>query len=1027
MKDIAYKYQGLPTLKDAWDDLSMTEKSEMMRVAVRNGITNLQDIRRKYNEFAGGGYKPSDTIKKRIAAYEGAAMNGAIDPLSGKWDKNDSFENEAARFYAALPESIRDKVIANPQLADNLYSYSYNVGAGNFRKRVVPALTKYYEGKGRVEEVLNSMWASGDAKLRGLRRRRAEEKEGVKNALSSLNEGIQEAPVDNTFVYNLVGPLGQTSLPTPIMIPDEKEYVKATYTEPVEREKQDALDALENLRKLKAFQEQMGWLFQPSPQTNTPGYVVGAYSNGGHIHIDPSKKGTFTAAASKHGMGVQEFASKVLSHPDDYSPAMRRKANFARNSAKWHGLGGNLFEDGGSTSGIFGNKIVDGVTSYLPIIGTAQDAYQLYKNPSWQNAGWLGLSLASDLLGAGLLKGVKAIGKGAKAATKVEKAAEKALDTHRRTTKNIIARSIREEDRRLTQNLTRARENAALAKGQHFWEGVTTYPVAVGWTANDAGMNAIQNSAKALGGPLVERAMAHYYETGGPKNLLLGPYMQQVEDAKYPNGHWMNELEVTPSGTSIGSVPSEAMQENLFNSQRVAERKNANDAYTLQRNMNQAQDAFARNFGLNLYGLMGGSPITNAAWMAGAYAAPEVGDAIGGNVGRSIGSIASTVAPFIPTAGVRTVAAANNLRPSRFREHVYASKAPVGYDFGDMIGRLAEGVASGKRADIENPFWFNPENEIALQTYAYVPKDVPLEEAARYRTEFGKHALRARADAWRMHNKLPQKYHTFTPNERHPGTWTDLEGIANLEYIPPQIEGKDQIDFVNSVGGNIGQPEITNLGGGIPDADATFQKYGVSTTSDWFDLHPFSRPSDRISARLERKFLPQGYRQKIGNPLFTKASRLLDWGESHNSKLATKIADKMFDISDKSEKPLFGLLESLDKKMAKFEVGDLTGGSPFLVRYDIPFTSKTQFTGIDGFKTTQIPGFQSENLLPQKVFDWKRGRKASDLQYNKNFKINCLISSLFEAYLYNVLALEHRYFCDHHIVHPFCSSQGHKK
>ena len=59
-------------------------------------------------------------------------------------------------------------------------------------------------------------------------------------------------------------------------------------------------------------------------------------SNGGSIHIAPSKRGTFTAAATKHGMGVQEFASKVLRNKDSYSPAMVKKANFARNASKWH-------------------------------------------------------------------------------------------------------------------------------------------------------------------------------------------------------------------------------------------------------------------------------------------------------------------------------------------------------------------------------------------------------------------------------------------------------------------------------------------------------------------------------------------------------------------------------------------------------------------------------------------------------------------------------------------------------------------
>ena len=65
------------------------------------------------------------------------------------------------------------------------------------------------------------------------------------------------------------------------------------------------------------------------------------YAEGGSIHIDPSKKGTFTAAAKKHGMGVQEFASRVLANKENYSPAMVKKANFARNASKWHGYGGS--------------------------------------------------------------------------------------------------------------------------------------------------------------------------------------------------------------------------------------------------------------------------------------------------------------------------------------------------------------------------------------------------------------------------------------------------------------------------------------------------------------------------------------------------------------------------------------------------------------------------------------------------------------------------------------------------------------
>lgn len=66
------------------------------------------------------------------------------------------------------------------------------------------------------------------------------------------------------------------------------------------------------------------------------------YKTGG-IYIKPSKRGTFTAAAKKRGMGVQEFASKVLANKEDYSPAMIKKANFARNASRWKKeLGGRI-------------------------------------------------------------------------------------------------------------------------------------------------------------------------------------------------------------------------------------------------------------------------------------------------------------------------------------------------------------------------------------------------------------------------------------------------------------------------------------------------------------------------------------------------------------------------------------------------------------------------------------------------------------------------------------------------------------
>lgn len=85
-----------------------------------------------------------------------------------------------------------------------------------------------------------------------------------------------------------------------------------------------------------------------------PIYALGGdlnlFGDGGGIYIKPSKRGTFTTAAKKHGKSVQEFASQVLANKDNYSTAMVKKANFARNAAKWHSLGGPLQTHGGNWS-----------------------------------------------------------------------------------------------------------------------------------------------------------------------------------------------------------------------------------------------------------------------------------------------------------------------------------------------------------------------------------------------------------------------------------------------------------------------------------------------------------------------------------------------------------------------------------------------------------------------------------------------------------------------------------------------------
>lgn len=103
------------------------------------------------------------------------------------------------------------------------------------------------------------------------------------------------------------------------------------------RELNETIDEAE-MRRQASYENELENLQQNQFMNNMTAFAA----EGGRIHIKPSKRGTFTEAAKRRGMGVQEFARTVLANKDRYSPAMVKKANFARNAARWHDDGGDL-------------------------------------------------------------------------------------------------------------------------------------------------------------------------------------------------------------------------------------------------------------------------------------------------------------------------------------------------------------------------------------------------------------------------------------------------------------------------------------------------------------------------------------------------------------------------------------------------------------------------------------------------------------------------------------------------------------
>lgn len=327
-----------------WEELSLKDKSDIMASAVRNGITTLSEIKQKWNAFAeegfdptlveedadtmkdsateeahlfeeggftDGSYVPSATIKKDIATWEGDSMK-----------TNRNFEAEARDFNRAIPKHIRQG-LTQAQL-DALFSYGYNVGMGNLKKRVGNILHQYVQGKATAEDVANNMWAAGDKKLRGLRRRRNWEKGMFINNPMEINTPAptpqpsvgapQPVPLFNPLFTNAVSskPIQETPVeqPTPLLAEDDEKEADGWMLYRL-------LTPLEEKRKTSEENQKTSVPFiinAPSRSTVSNGLFGG----GGHLHEDGSALNSY---APYFNPAIHTLPEAVVTAPrtDDFS------------------------------------------------------------------------------------------------------------------------------------------------------------------------------------------------------------------------------------------------------------------------------------------------------------------------------------------------------------------------------------------------------------------------------------------------------------------------------------------------------------------------------------------------------------------------------------------------------------------------------------------------------------------------------------------------------------------------------------
>lgn len=71
--------------------------------------------------------------------------------------------------------------------------------------------------------------------------------------------------------------------------------------------------------------------------------LIPNYKKGKKIHIKKKNRGKFTASAKRAGKSVQEHARAVLRNPNA-TPLQKKRANFARNAAKWKHQEGGIID-----------------------------------------------------------------------------------------------------------------------------------------------------------------------------------------------------------------------------------------------------------------------------------------------------------------------------------------------------------------------------------------------------------------------------------------------------------------------------------------------------------------------------------------------------------------------------------------------------------------------------------------------------------------------------------------------------------
>lgn len=303
------------------------------------------------------------------------------------------------------------------------------------------------------------------------------------------------------------------------------------------------------------------------------------------------------------------------------------------------------------------------------------------------------------------------------------------------------------------------------------------------------------------------------------------------------------------------------------------------------------------------------------------------------NSGDTWGAVKSGIGDILDLSGAGDlVRTARKFNRANRTLHAFNAIEPFGYTkHYDRAKAWVKDIMEDAPVDIDNPSWYT--KRFKDRVGSAIPSENKVGAA-----ELGG---RTRFDAWRLYNGLPQKYGMYIKSPDGTYAYNLQEAQRLVDDLKPDFFGRvgeysNTIDTFTSAGGNLEYDNLYDFGRDLANPNLSYE---LREIKDTWDLHPFSRDYNEAQ-KIQDSAASNGVYEN------------LNWGSKPN--------------------------RWINKMLRNVELGQITGGRPFVMRTEIPHT--IDFT-LYPERTVSSIGFNGTkyNKMPQAVLDYQSGMNLQDV------------------------------------------------